>query len=168
LATRFRNIRVESSGSLPARSIDRMCQKNHASRSAPIRTKSQTGEIDPAGRTTTPPITKSCDAMIQPYVPACRMPTTTKNRPAADSTAPRRSNFGFGPCTPGSTIRRLRTRIAPTTRACTTNDTRQLVVVVMRPPISGPAAAPIPPAALIEPKARARDVTSAKNTVARM
>ena len=34
LATRFWNILVDSSGSLPARSIDRMCQKNQASRSA--------------------------------------------------------------------------------------------------------------------------------------
>ena len=58
--------------------------------------------------------------------------------------------------------------IAPTMSAWTTNDTRQLVVLVMRPPMSGPAAAPMPPAALIEPKARARDVVSEKNTVARM
>ena len=91
-----------------------------------------------------------------------------KNSPAADSTAPSRSNDGFGPGLPGSTMRRLRMMIAPTISACTTNDTRQLVVVVIRPPISGPAAAPMPPAALIAPNARARDVTSAKKTVARM
>ena len=91
-----------------------------------------------------------------------------KNSPAADRIAPTRSKVGFGPGLPGSTIRRLRTMIAPTTSAWTTNDTRQLVVLVMRPPISGPAAAPMPPAALIEPNARARDVTSAKKTVARM
>ena len=119
LATRFWNIRGESSGSLPARSIERMCQKNQARSSAPIRTNSQTGEIEPAGITTMSPIAKSWLARNQPYVPACRMPTTTKNRPAAEIAAPSRSNVGFAPRRPGSTMRRPRTRIAPTTTAWT-------------------------------------------------
>ncbi len=51
----------------------------------------------------------------------------------------------------------------PTTKAA-----RQLIAVVMIPPTSGPAAAPIPPAALIAPKARAREVRSGEKTVARM
>ncbi len=49
-----------------------------------------------------------------------------------------------------------------------TNAARQLIAVVMRPPSSGPAAAPIPPMPLITPKARARDVVSWKSIVVRM
>ena len=66
MATRFWNIRVDSSGSLPPRSIDRMCQKNQASRSAPIRTNSQTGEMPPSGMTTVSPIANGTFAVIQP------------------------------------------------------------------------------------------------------
>ena len=47
--------------------------------------------------------------------------------------------------------------IVATTRAWSRNEARQLTVVVIRPPISGPAAAPIPPIPLITPNARARD-----------
>ncbi len=54
------------------------------------------------------------------------------------------------------------------TAAWNTNAARQLSAAVMTPPISGPAAAPIPPAALIAPKALARDVTWVKNSVVRM
>ena len=42
------------------------------------------------------------------------------------------------------------------TRAWNTNAARQLIAVVMRPPINGPAAAPTPPIPLITPKAQAR------------
>ena len=55
-----------------------------------------------------------------------------------------------------------------TTAVCSRNDTRQLVVVVIRPPMSGPAAAPMPPAALMAPNAFARAVISLKKTVAKM
>ncbi len=55
-----------------------------------------------------------------------------------------------------------------TTRAWKTNAARQLIAVVMTPPISGPAAAPMPPIPLITPKALARDVRSVKAIVARM
>jgi hypothetical protein len=48
------------------------------------------------------------------------------------------------------------------------NEARQLIAVVTRPPISGPAAAPIPAAALITPNALARAGTSLVSTVARM
>jgi hypothetical protein len=56
----------------------------------------------------------------------------------------------------------------PMTSAWKTNAALQLMAVVMRPPISGPAAAPIPPIPLIAPKARAREVTSPKYRVVRM
>ena len=48
------------------------------------------------------------------------------------------------------------------TSAWKTNAARQLIAEVMSPPISGPAAAPMPPAPLIMPNARAREVTSVK------
>ncbi len=53
-------------------------------------------------------------------------------------------------------------------RAWKTKAARQLMALVISPPISGPAAAPTPPAALIAPNARARDVTSVNSSVARM
>lgn len=49
-----------------------------------------------------------------------------------------------------------------------TNATRQLMAVVIRPPISGPMAAPIPPMPLIRPNAQARDFMSVKSMVVRM
>ena len=54
------------------------------------------------------------------------------------------------------------------TRAWKTNAARQLIAEVIRPPISGPAAAPIPPIALIAPNARARAATPVNSSVARM
>jgi hypothetical protein len=58
--------------------------------------------------------------------------------------------------------------IVPTTRAWKTNAARQLIPVVMTPPINGPAAAPTPPSPLIAPKAQAREVISLNHNVARM
>ena len=58
--------------------------------------------------------------------------------------------------------------IQATTRTCSTNDARQLIALVIRPPMSGPAAAPRPPAPLTTPKYLARDFTSGKATVTRM
>ena len=54
------------------------------------------------------------------------------------------------------------------TRAWKTKAARQLIAVVMRPPSSGPAAAPMPPIPLITPKALARDVVSWNSIVVRM
>ena len=54
------------------------------------------------------------------------------------------------------------------TSAWKTNAARQLIAEVMRPPISGPAAAPMPPIALIAPNARARELTSVNSSVVRM
>lgn len=59
-------------------------------------------------------------------------------------------------------------RITTITRAWNTNAARQLIAEVMSPPISGPAAAPMPPSAMIVPKARAREVVSVKSSVVRM
>jgi hypothetical protein len=68
----------------------------------------------------------------------------------------------------GSPIRRLSSTIVATMAAWTMNAARQLIPVVMTPPISGPAAAPIPPSPLMTPNARAREVTSLKLSVVRM
>ena len=53
-------------------------------------------------------------------------------------------------------------------RAWKTNAARQVIVVVMVPPISGPVAAPIPPMPLITPNAHARDFKSVNAKVVRM
>ena len=84
---------------------------------------------------------------------------TTSTSPTADSTAPRMSKGRVGSAGNGSTIRRLSTTITTMTSAWKTNAARQLIAEVIRPPMSGPAAAPTPPVALITPNARARDVT---------
>ena len=74
----------------------------------------------------------------------------------------------MGPVRAGSVILRARKAIQATTRTWRANDARQLMALVTRPPISGPAAAPRPPAPLTTPKYRARDLTSGKVTVTRM
>jgi hypothetical protein len=58
--------------------------------------------------------------------------------------------------------------ITTITRAWKTNAARQLIQVVMTPPINGPAAAPIPPNPLITPNAQARELRSSNQSVARM
>ena len=68
----------------------------------------------------------------------------------------------------GSLIRRLSTTIVAMTSAWKTNAARQLIALVMRPRISGPAAAPKPPMPLITPNARAREVSSPNLSVVRM
>jgi hypothetical protein len=55
-----------------------------------------------------------------------------------------------------------------TIRAWKTNAARQLIQVVMTPPMSGPAAAPIPPSPLIAPNAHALELVSVNQIVARM
>ena len=65
-------------------------------------------------------------------------------------------------------MRRLSQRITTITSAWKTKAARQLIAEVMSPPINGPAAAPMPPMALIAPNARARAVTPVNSSVARM
>ncbi len=98
----------------------------------------------------------------------CSRPSTTKNSPAADSTAPVRSNEGTRPVLAGSGILRASTMIHATTTTCSPNEARQLIALVIRPPISGPAAAPSPPAPLTIPKYLALVLTSSNMTVIRM
>ncbi len=107
-------------------------------------------------------------AISRRLLSAARTPITTRTRPAADRTAPRVSKGRVGSGATGSTIERLSKTITAMTNAWKTNAARQLIAVVMRPPINGPAAAPTPPIPVITPKARARDVTSVKSSVVRM
>ena len=58
--------------------------------------------------------------------------------------------------------------IAATMPAWSRKEYRQLDVVVMRPPMSGPAAAPMPPSPMIAPNALARDARSVNRAVVRM
>jgi hypothetical protein len=59
-------------------------------------------------------------------------------------------------------------RIAAMTSAWKTKAARQVIVVVITPPINGPMAAPTPPMALITSNAQARDFRSVNNMVVRM
>ena len=74
----------------------------------------------------------------------------------------------MGPDGAGSVILRASQMIQTTMRTCRPNEARQLMALVTSPPMSGPAAAPRPPAPLTTPKYRARDLTSGKVTVTRM
>ena len=91
-----------------------------------------------------------------------------QNMPTADRIAPIASNGRVGSASSGSSRRRLSRTITATTTAWKTNAARQLIAVVIKPPISGPAAAPMPPSPLITPKAQAREVRSVNHSVARM
>jgi hypothetical protein len=93
---------------------------------------------------------------------------TKMTRPVADKIAPTMSKGWVGSGATGSTIRRPSTKITATTTAWNTNAARQVIAVVIRPPIKGPAAAPTPPIPLINPKAFARDLRSVNNIVVRM
>jgi hypothetical protein len=101
-------------------------------------------------------------------VSACRIPNTTKNMPTAERTAPKASKGRVGSGGMGSSTRRLSRTISTMTPTWKMNAARQLIAVVTMPPISGPAAAPMPPSPLITPKARAREVRSSNLSVVRM
>jgi hypothetical protein len=93
---------------------------------------------------------------------------TIRTRPTADRTAPPVSKRRVGSAGRGSWIRRLNKMIVAMTSAWNTKAARQLMAEVMRPPSSGPAAAPMPPISLIAPNARARELTPVNHKVVRM
>ncbi len=106
--------------------------------------------------------------ITQTLLSAARIPETTRMRPTAERIAPPVSKWLVGSGGSGSSILRVSTRITAMISAWKTKAARQLIADVISPPISGPAAAPTPPAALMAPKARAREVTSVNISVARM
>ena len=112
---------------------DRTCRKNHSRNSAPIATYSHTGEMSARYHHV---------RMVKWDWEGKWMRGDTANKPAADSTAPVRSNRGLDPEGAGSVILRASTMIQATTRTCRPNEARQLSALVTSPPISGPAAAP--------------------------
>ena len=85
-----------------------------------------------------------------PHSPARRTPKTMSASPSADSTEPttsRRGRFSTG----ASSIRLLRTRIARTITTSPANTHRHEKYVVQKPPINGPTATAIAPAAATRP-----------------
>jgi hypothetical protein len=117
-------------------------------------------------RTMAPTVNRT--AMSARSLSAARTPITTRMRPTADKTAPSVSKGRVGSGAMGSTMSRLSQRITAMTIAWKTNAARQLMAVVMSPPIKGPAAAPMPPIPVMIPKARALDVRLLKSSVVRM
>ena len=99
---------------------------------------------------------------------AAMIPPTRITSPAAERTAPTTSNGRVGSGGTGSTRRRAMTKITTMTSAWKMKAARHEMVVVITPPMRGPMAAPIPPSALITPKAHARDFKSVKSMVVRM
>jgi hypothetical protein len=89
-------------------------------------------------------------------------------RPTAERIAPPVSNGRVGSGGSGSWTWRLSQTITAMTSTWKTKAARQLIAEVMMPPINGPAAAPMPPNALIAPNARARELTSVNSSVVRM
>ena len=78
------------------------------------------------------------------------------------------SNGWSGSAGSGSLTLRASSTMTAMIRAWKTNAARQVIVVVMAPPISGPVAAPMPPMPLITPNAHARDFKSVNAMVVRM
>ena len=99
---------------------------------------------------------------------AAMIPPTRITNPAAERTAPTTSNGRVGSGGTGSTRRRARIKMTTMMSAWKMKAARHVMVVVITPPIRGPMAAPIPPMALITPKAQARAFRSVNNMVVRM
>src|SRR4051812_18169036 len=92
---------------------------------------------------------------IQPHVPDFRTPNTASERPDAERITPTTSSFGRSPGGV-STIPLLRSRIAITMSTSPKKTSLQLRYDVNAPPISGPTAAAIAPAAARRPYAFGR------------
>src|SRR6185312_1595419 len=144
---RFLNSSTESNASLPALSRELMNRKKPARNASPIATNTISSVT---------------------LVSACKIPKTRQNMPTPDRIAPTASNARVESGGTGSTTRRPRKMIVTTTRAWNTNAARQLIPDVMTPPMSGPAAAPMPPNPLITPNAFARDSIEVNAIVVRM
>jgi len=112
---RLRNRLIDSSGSLPARSLARTDAKNHT-------------------RTRAPAVIKA--SVSQRLLSAARMPVTSRMRPTADRIAPPVSKDRVGSGGRGSWTRRLSTTMTAMISAWKTNAARQLIAEVMRPPSS--------------------------------
>ena len=147
LDTRLRNRAVDSRASFPARSRWRIQTKKPARMSAPATIK----------------------MAIRPRLwSAAMIPPTRTTRPTADRIAPTMSNGRLGSAGSGSLMLRASSRMTTMMMAWKMNAARQVIAVVMVPPISGPVAAPMPPMPLITPNAQARDFSVVNSMVVRM
>ena len=144
---RLRNRLVESRASFPARSRLRIQAKNPARMSAPATIRT---------------------AISARLLSAAMIPPTRTTRPTADRIAPTVSKGRCGSAGSGSGMPRASSTMITMMRAWKTNAARQVIAVVIAPPINGPVAAPIPPMPLITPKAHARDFMSRNSIVVRM
>ena len=144
---RLRNRPVDSRASFPSCSRRRIQAKNPARMSAPTTTST---------------------AISARLLSAAMIPPTRTTRPTADRTAPTVSKGRVGSAGSGSVMPRASSTIITMMRAWKMNAARQVIAVVIAPPISGPVAAPMPPMPLITPKAHARDFMSRKRIVVRM
>ena len=111
-----------------------------------------------------PPSTRA-PSTIRPAISArlwsaAMIPPTRMTSPAAERMRPRRRMGASDRVARGRPARRARATITTMTSAWKMKAARQVMVVVITPPMSGPMAAPIPPIALITPKAHARDFKS--------
>ena len=87
---------------------------------------------------------------IHPHVPVLSTPKTNNPSPAAESTAPTTSRCGrFS--TGASAILRVSRRMIATITTSPANTQRHEKYVVQKPPISGPTATAIAPAAATSP-----------------
>jgi hypothetical protein len=75
-----------------------------------------------------------------PQVLLCRIASTTRAKPTADSAAPTTSSFGLRAATGAGFIRFRNSRIPMTMTTSPAKTRRHVNVVVTQPPISGPAA----------------------------
>ena len=88
--------------------------------------------------------------MTRPHVPDFKTPNTSSDSPTIDNSAPIQSNR-TAPDGATSWILRSATKIAATITASPTNTHRHDANVVTAPPMSGPAATAMAPAAAINP-----------------
>ncbi len=144
----FRSMSVRTSGSWPRASRYPCQRKKTQITNSPARTSHTVGER-PAHEG------PSGFGWIQPHSLERRTPKTRSASPSAERTAPTRSScgrFSVG----ASAIRRVSSRIASTISTSPAKTQRQEKYVVKKPPISGPSATAIAPAAATSPYAAGR------------
>jgi hypothetical protein len=132
-----------NSGSFPASSTRRMCDPNHRSSRSPATMSQTTGDmptIDGA----------SSDGRNQPHSPDFSTPNTIRPIPTAHNTEPSASSRGRASTGTSATRRENRKMPAPT-RTSPANTQRHDAYVVANPPIKGPTAIAIAPAAPTRP-----------------
>ena len=143
VSCRLRSIAGRTSGSWPCDSR-RACQRKKTQITKSPPSTSQIVGDSPAHDG--PPAL----GWIQPHSPERSTPKTSSPRPRAESTAPTTSSCGRSSAG-ASAIRRVRSRITSTITTSPAKTQRHEKYVVQKPPISGPTATAIAPAAATSP-----------------